>query len=91
MAANTKVKIETNMGDMIVELNADKAPVTVENFLAYVNDGFFEGTTFHRVIPNFMVQGGGMDENMVPKATRDAIKIEADNGLANNRGTVRPV
>lgn len=88
MAANTKVKIETNMGDIIVELNAEKAPVTVENFLAYVNDGFFEGTTFHRVIPNFMVQGGGMDENMVPKATRDAIKIEADNGLANNRGTV---
>lgn len=88
MSDTTKVKIETTMGDIIVELNAEKAPITVENFLTYVKDGFFAGTIFHRVIPNFMIQGGGMLEDMSQKQTRDAIKIEADNGLSNDRGTI---
>ena len=82
------VIIETSMGDIHVELDAEKAPITVENFLAYVDDGYFDGTVFHRVIPNFMIQGGGMDENMQQKPTREAIKNEADNGLGNDRGTL---
>ena len=88
MSENTKVKIETTLGDMVLELYADKAPITVENFLTYVKDDFFSDTIFHRVIPNFMIQGGGMLEDMSQKETRDAIKIEADNGLSNDRGTV---
>lgn len=88
MSENTKVKIETTMGDILVELYPEKAPITVENFLTYVKDGFFSDTIFHRVIPNFMVQGGGMLEDMSQKETRDAIKIEADNGLSNDRGTL---
>ena len=82
------VIIETSLGDIHVELDADKAPVSVENFLAYVDDQYYDGTIFHRVIPNFMIQGGGMDEDMRQKPTRDPIKNEADNGLENARGTL---
>lgn len=88
MSDTTKVKIETSMGDFELELYPDKAPITVENFLTYVTDGFYKDTIFHRVIPNFMIQGGGMLEDMSQKETRDAIKIEADNGLSNDRGTI---
>jgi len=88
MSDTTKVKIETTLGDITLELYPDKAPITVENFLTYVKDDFYNGTIFHRVIPNFMIQGGGMLEDMSQKETRDAIKIEADNGLSNDRGTV---
>ena len=88
MSENTKVKIETTMGAIVMELYPEKAPITVENFLTYVKDDFFSETIFHRVIPNFMVQGGGMLEDMSQKPTRDMIKIEADNGLSNDRGTV---
>ena len=82
------VIIETNHGNIHVELDAEKAPITVENFLHYVDDKFFDGTIFHRVIPNFMVQGGGIEADMSNKATRDPIKNEADNGLGNARGTL---
>ena len=82
------ITIETTKGTIKVELDADKAPVTVENFLSYVNDGFFDNTIFHRVIPNFMIQGGGFEDNMNQKETKAQIKIEADNGLANDRGTL---
>lgn len=82
------VTLETNHGNIVIELNAEKAPETVKNFLSYVNDGFFDGTIFHRVIPNFMIQGGGFTQDMVQKPTEDPIKNEADNGLANDRGTI---
>ena len=82
------ITIETNKGTIKVELDADKAPITVENFLSYVNDGFFDNTIFHRVIPNFMIQGGGFESGMNQKDTKDQIKIEADNGLTNDRGTL---
>ena len=85
---NPTVKIETSKGDIVLELYADKAPKTVENFLAYVKDGFFDGTIFHRVIPNFMIQGGGFTEDMQEKPNKDAIENEADNGLKNEVGTV---
>lgn len=85
---NPTVKIETSKGDIVVELYADKAPKTVENFLAYVKDGFFDGTIFHRVIPNFMIQGGGFTEDMQEKPNKDAIENEADNGLKNEVGTL---
>jgi len=88
MSENTKVKIETTMGAIVMELYPEKAPITVENFLTYVKDDFFANTIFHRVIPNFMIQGGGMLEDMSQKETRDSIKIEADNGVSNDRGTV---
>lgn len=88
MAANPKVKIETTLGDITLELDAQNAPVTVENFISYVNDGFYDGTIFHRVIPNFMVQGGGMNPDMSEKATKASIQNEANNGLKNDRGTV---
>src|SRR5262249_60760042 len=71
-----------------VELNEEKAPITVKNFLSYVNDKFYDGTIFHRVIPNFMIQGGGMDKDMKEKATKPAIKNEAGNGLKNDTGTI---
>lgn len=83
-----RVKLQTSMGDITIELNAEKAPKTVENFLAYVNDGTFDGTIFHRVINNFMVQGGGFDAGMKQKQTHAPIENEADNGLKNNRYTV---
>jgi peptidyl-prolyl cis-trans isomerase A (cyclophilin A) len=82
------VVIKTSKGEIQVELFADKAPKTVENFLAYVDAGFFDGTIFHRVIDGFMIQGGGFDKAMSQKATRDPIKNEADNGLKNDRGTL---
>jgi len=82
------VKLETTMGDIVIELNEEKAPVTVNNFLNYVRDGFFDGTIFHRVIPSFMIQGGGMNDQMVQKSTQEPIKNEADNGLPNDRGTI---
>lgn len=83
-----KVRIKTSMGDIVVELNSEKAPVTVENFLQYVRDGFYEGTIFHRVIKNFMIQGGGLTEEMVKKVVGFPIKNEANNGLGNYRGTI---
>ena len=82
------ITIKTNHGDISVELFDDKAPISCENFRQYVKDGHFDGTIFHRVIPNFMIQGGGMDENMASKPTRDPIKNEADNGESNKRGTL---
>jgi len=84
----SKVCIDTNHGKIVVELNNEKAPITVENFITYVKDEFFNSTIFHRVIPGFMIQGGGFLEGMVQKETNDNIKNEADNGLGNNRGTL---
>jgi len=83
-----KVRLETNLGNIVIELNDKAAPKTVENFLTYVKDGFYNGTIFHRVIKGFMIQGGGFTENMQQKSTKDAIFNEADNGLQNLRGTI---
>ena len=85
---NDKVTLKTSMGDIVIQLDAAKAPVTVANFLEYARDGFFDGTIFHRVIPGFMIQGGGLTGDMSPKETRDPIANEATNGLANDKGTV---
>jgi cyclophilin family peptidyl-prolyl cis-trans isomerase len=82
------ITIKTNHGDIGVELFEEQAPISCENFRQYVSDKHFDGTIFHRVIPNFMIQCGGMDENMNAKATRDPIKNEADNGEKNVRGTL---
>ena len=82
------ITIKTNHGDIKVKLFDDKAPITCENFRQYAADGFFNDTIFHRVIPNFMIQGGGMEADMSQKATRDPIKNEADNGESNRRGTL---
>jgi len=82
------VVLETSQGSIEIELDPEKAPISVQNFLAYVDAGFYDGTIFHRVIPNFMVQGGGFDAKMNQKTTRPAIKNEADNGLKNDRGTI---
>ncbi|QVL37593.1 peptidylprolyl isomerase [Aminirod propionatiphilus] len=82
------VKLETNKGDILLELDGEKAPKTTENFLAYVREGFYDGTIFHRVIDNFMIQGGGFDEAMNQKETHDPIENEADNGLKNEAYTV---
>lgn len=82
------VILHTNFGDIKLELNKEKAPVTVENFVSYVNDGHYNGTVFHRVIDGFMVQGGGFDQDMNQKPTKDQIKNEANNGLKNDLGTV---
>lgn len=83
------ILIETTKGNIKVELDADKAPKTVENILAYVKEGFYDGTIFHRVIPGFMIQGGGMTPDMREKADkRSPIENEADNGLKNDRGTI---
>jgi cyclophilin family peptidyl-prolyl cis-trans isomerase len=84
----SKVLIKTSLGDMTVELYPDKAPKTVENFLAYVNGKFYDGTIFHRVIDNFMIQGGGFTPELRQKATRPSIANEAKNGLSNTRGTL---
>ena len=84
----TQVKLTTNQGEIIVELNSAAAPKTVENFLAYVNSGFYDGTIFHRVIKGFMVQGGGFDADMHQKPTREPIINEADNKLYNVVGTI---
>jgi cyclophilin family peptidyl-prolyl cis-trans isomerase len=85
---NPQVVITTNYGSIVLRLFRDKAPVTVENFLAYVEDGHYEGTIFHRVIPNFMIQGGGMTVDMTEKPTRDPIVNESSNRLHNIRGSV---
>ncbi len=82
------VIFSTNYGDIKLELLTAEAPITVENFLQYVDEGFFDGTIFHRVIPGFMIQGGGFTETMEQKQTRAPIKNEADNGLKNLRGTL---
>jgi peptidyl-prolyl cis-trans isomerase B (cyclophilin B) len=86
--ANPMVTMETSMGTVKIELFQEKAPISVRNFLSYVNDGYYDGLTFHRVIKNFMIQGGGLNENMEPKKTKFAIKNEANNGLKNLRGTL---
>lgn len=82
------VRIETGMGDIIVELDAEKAPKTVANFLEYVKNGHYDGTIFHRVIDGFMIQGGGMAADMTEKATGSPIENEADNGLKNEAYTI---
>ncbi|MDR2689016.1 MAG: peptidyl-prolyl cis-trans isomerase [Azoarcus sp.] len=82
------VKLHTSHGVITLELDADKAPVTVENFLAYVTAGHYDNTIFHRVIKDFMIQGGGFEPGMKQKATQEAIRNEADNGLKNTRGTI---
>jgi cyclophilin family peptidyl-prolyl cis-trans isomerase len=82
------VLMSTSMGDIKIELDPEKAPVTVENFLTYVKDGHYDGTIFHRVIKNFMIQGGGMDKDMNEKKTRAPIRNEAGNGLKNDEGTI---
>jgi cyclophilin family peptidyl-prolyl cis-trans isomerase len=83
-----RVAIKTSMGEIVLELDRKKAPLTVENFLQYAKDGFYSGTLFHRVIPGFMVQGGGMEPGMKKKPTRSPIKNEATNGLKNKTGTI---
>ncbi len=87
-AENPRVLLNTSMGEIELELEAEKAPISVENFLGYVERGFYDGTVFHRIIPGFMIQGGGFDEGLSQKPTRRPIKNEADNGLHNVRGTV---
>ncbi|HEU4620876.1 MAG TPA: peptidylprolyl isomerase [Burkholderiaceae bacterium] len=83
-----RVELKTTAGPIVVELDAEKAPGTVKNFLQYVRDGHYDGTIFHRVIPNFMIQGGGFTKDMTQKPTRAPIKIESTNGLKNQRGTI---
>jgi peptidyl-prolyl cis-trans isomerase B (cyclophilin B) len=82
------VKLTTNFGDITLELNAEKAPITVANFLQYVENGFYDGLIFHRVINDFMIQGGGFDSDMKQKSTEAEIKNEADNGLSNDIYTI---
>ncbi len=85
---NPKVLVSTSLGDMTIELYPDKAPVTVKNFLAYVEEGFYNGTIFHRVVPGFVIQGGGFTAEMEQKSVEAPIKNEAGNGLKNDVGTV---
>jgi cyclophilin family peptidyl-prolyl cis-trans isomerase len=87
-AANPVVVMETSMGAIKIELYPDKAPVTVKNFLGYVDDKFYDSTLFHRVIPDFMIQGGGFESGFKVKKTKDPIKNESGNGLSNKRGTI---
>jgi peptidyl-prolyl cis-trans isomerase B (cyclophilin B) len=82
------VELETNMGAIVIELNEEKAPKTVENFLNYVKSGQYDGTIFHRIIDGFMIQGGGMDAEMNEKPTNAPVENEADNGLKNDKGTI---
>jgi peptidyl-prolyl cis-trans isomerase A (cyclophilin A) len=82
------VILHTSMGDITLALDPDKAPISVDNFVQYVNDGFYDGTIFHRVIGNFMIQGGGFTTDVQKQDTRGAIKNESDNGLSNTRGTI---
>jgi peptidyl-prolyl cis-trans isomerase B (cyclophilin B) len=84
----SRVKLQTSLGDIVLELDAAKAPGSVENFLQYVNDGFYDNTVFHRVIDGFMVQGGGFEPGMKQKSTRAPIRNEAENGLKNDAYTV---
>ena len=88
VAANPKVEMETSKGKMVIELFPDKAPETVKNFLNYVETKYYDGTIFHRVIPKFMIQGGGFTADMKQKSAGAPIKNEADNGLKNDRGTI---
>ena len=91
VAANKEapmVVMHTNLGDITIEVFEDEAPKTAANFLQYVQDGFYDGTIFHRVIPGFVIQGGGFDESYQQKETRDPITNEADNGVKNDRGTL---
>jgi peptidyl-prolyl cis-trans isomerase A (cyclophilin A) len=85
---NPQVKMKTNMGDIVIELDSKNAPLTTANFLEYVNQDLYAGTIFHRVIPGFMIQGGGFTSDMKQKNTNPPIKLESDNGLKNTRGTV---
>jgi len=87
-AANPQVELKTSLGEIVLELNAEQAPKTVANFLKYVQDGYYDGTIFHRVIEGFMIQGGGMDKTLAEKSTRAPIENEAANGLKNETGTV---
>lgn len=87
-AANPQIEIRTNFGNIMLELYSDKAPKTVENFLQYVKDGYYKSTAFHRVIPGFMIQGGGFDKALRQKATRQPVENEAGNGLKNESGTI---
>jgi peptidyl-prolyl cis-trans isomerase A (cyclophilin A) len=86
--AQQKVRLATSLGDIVVELDREKAPQTVDNFVSYVKAGHYDGTIFHRVIENFMIQGGGMRPDMSEKPTRPPIPLESRNGLSNVRGTV---
>lgn len=88
MSTNPQVKLQTNKGDIIIELNAEAAPKTVENFIGYVQDGFYDGTIFHRVINNFMIQGGGFEAGMKQKTTKSPVENEANNGLKNDQYTL---
>lgn len=88
LAANPMVELKTNQGEIVVEVFADKAPKSAENFVQYVKDGHYNGTVFHRVIDGFMIQGGGFDADMKQKSTRSPIENEAKNGLKNERGTL---
>jgi peptidyl-prolyl cis-trans isomerase B (cyclophilin B) len=88
MSTSPRVKMSTNQGDFIISLNAEKAPKTVANFLAYVKDGFFDGTIFHRVIDGFMIQGGGFEPGLKQKPTKAPVENEANNGLKNNKYTL---
>lgn len=88
MSTSQRVTLQTNHGDILIELDAEKAPNTVANFLTYVNEGFFDGTVFHRVINNFMIQGGGFDVDMKQKSTKAPIQNEANNGLKNEPYTL---
>ena len=84
----SKVKLTTSLGEIIIQLNPEKAPISSANFLTYVTEGFYNGTIFHRIIPAFMAQGGGFDTDFNQKAVHDPIKNEADNGLTNKRGSI---
>ena len=86
--ADSKVLLQTSMGDIEIELDSEHAPITTKNFLDYVNSGYYENLTFHRVIPGFMIQGGGADDQLKFKETQQPIKNEANNGLKNDRGTI---
>ena len=86
--AAPKVRMKTSLGDVVIELYPEKAPKTVANFLKYVDDGFYSDTIFHRVIPGFMIQGGGFEKNMSQKKTREPTELESRNGLKNDRGTI---
>ncbi len=83
-----KVNMKTSLGDLTIELESERAPKTVDNFLNYCREGFYDGTIFHRVIPGFMVQGGGMEPGMTEKTTKDPVENEAANGLTNDVGTL---
>tara|TARA_Y100000385_G_C13082236_1_gene634548 strand:+ start:1046 stop:1555 length:510 start_codon:yes stop_codon:yes gene_type:complete len=86
--SDTVIEMKTTFGVITLELDAEKAPKTVENFVRYATEGFYDGTIFHRVIDNFMIQGGGFDADMQQKETSEPVENEADNGLKNDRGTI---